>query len=1100
MARGNFPFLAFNRGLVSRRAIARVDLDRTRLSAEEFTNWVPDTQGAMGIRPGTKYVGSSLRDTGAAWIEFVASTDDVALLELTPEKMRIFIGDDAHNLQLLGRPPVNTTLTLTDTGWSDTSIGGASFSAATDVIPTMTSQTTSGVQVISSEESINYPGWLACDDDTQSLWETFAFPSWLSVDFGSGVTRAIASYAVQASPYPGANDYMPRSWRLLSSPHDTGTFNTDTGKWTLQDERTGQTGWSVSEKRTFNLNDADTGTLESVRCWRFYATANAINNSFGLSVGEFELFTDSTNAQVSSQGGGRRFNAAAIGSLARLEKRVRVSDTGTEHSLAIHISHGPMTLRVGSSQRDDDYVSETSLGTGYHNLAFTPQGDFYVTLQTDSTTNKLVASCQIGDSGTVEITTPWAEDNLDDIRFDQSADVVYVDCAGIIPQKIERRGTGRSWSVVEYFPENGPFLPTRSSSAKLSVNNFTGDVSLKSDIPYFTADHVGAIFRLFHNGQSGLFFLGNLEATTDAIEVTGIGDTGTAGTTNERRVTFTVTGSYTGRIIIERSYDGADIGFKTASPDYGASATGDTGTFTRNIDDEDDNRKIWYRARMSSWSTGCAEVRITYGGGGVTGVCRVTSFNSNMNVSAAVIKRFSDTGPTDNWQEGFWSDVLGYPTAVALHGGRLSHARGGSVFLSASDDYENFDQEEEGDGAPIIRTLGSGPVDNIYYLAGLLRLIIGTAGAEIMMKSSSLDEPLTPDNAAAVTFSTQGSANLRPVKMDNRIIHVQRSGQRVFMIGAGTQGTTFGDYESTELTLFVPDLLTAGVVSIACQRQPDTRIHCVLADGTVQIMTYEPQEETLCWYTWRGDTGTGAAVEKAVVLPGREEDAVYYHIRRTINGQTKRYLEKVALRSETVGDTGLTWLMDCARSYTDTGRTNNIRDVATHLVGESVVAWGSLDTGSTPHVDLSPDVNGVQTRYTVDTGGDITLSLTEGVHHCVVGLPYRADWQSAKLAFAAEAGTALAQMKRMAQVGLLIAETHNNGLWFGNDTGNLSPLPRIIAGERIDQDQIFDSLDMIAVPVPSGYTPDARLHLRAKSPRPATILAAVPGVQTNERV
>jgi hypothetical protein len=33
MARGNTPFVAFNRGLISEKSLARVDLDRTRLSA-----------------------------------------------------------------------------------------------------------------------------------------------------------------------------------------------------------------------------------------------------------------------------------------------------------------------------------------------------------------------------------------------------------------------------------------------------------------------------------------------------------------------------------------------------------------------------------------------------------------------------------------------------------------------------------------------------------------------------------------------------------------------------------------------------------------------------------------------------------------------------------------------------------------------------------------------------------------------------------------------------------------------------------------------------------------------------------------------------------
>ena len=150
MARQNTPFLSFNRGLLSPKALARVDLDRTRLSAEVFTNWIAKTQGAMTIRPGTKYFGSSLNDTGAEFIEFVASTDDVALPELTHRKMRVWLGSDAHSLSLLGRAAVNTTVTLSDTGWSNTSTGGAVSTVAVDVIPTMTAATTAGVTISAS--------------------------------------------------------------------------------------------------------------------------------------------------------------------------------------------------------------------------------------------------------------------------------------------------------------------------------------------------------------------------------------------------------------------------------------------------------------------------------------------------------------------------------------------------------------------------------------------------------------------------------------------------------------------------------------------------------------------------------------------------------------------------------------------------------------------------------------------------------------------------------------------------------------------------------------------------------------------------------------
>jgi hypothetical protein len=233
------------------------------------------------------------------------------------------------------------------------------------------------------------------------------------------------------------------------------------------------------------------------------------------------------------------------------------------------------------------------------------------------------------------------------------------------------------------------------------------------------------------------------------------------------------------------------------------------------------------------------------------------------------------------------------------------------------------------------------------------------------------------------------------------------------------------------------------------------------------------------------------------VLPGAGEDAVYYHIRRVINGVTKRYLEKWALISECEGDTGLSWLMDCAASFTDTGRSATLTGYS-HLAGESVVVW-SDDTGSIPGVDRSPDVNGVQTTYVVDTGAG-TISLSVPVHHAVAGLPYAADWKSTKLAYAAEAGTALAQMKRTDKICFILHQTHNNALFFGSDTGNLDPLPRVIdGGAVVDSDKIFGQFDEASMPFPGLWKADSRIHLRAKAPRPCTVLAVAPSVQTNEK-
>lgn len=341
MARQNIPFCAFNRGIVSPKALARVDLDRTKLSAAVMTNWLPKTQGAMQIRPGTKYLGSSRSDTGAEFIEFVAATDDTALVELTHQKMRIWVPSDTGRSNgalafetpvndgldvLLARPKVDTTLTLADTGWSNTSTGGAFSTVSTNVIPSMTAATTSGVTISASSENVfelfgtdvfgnpivtgNRAAWKAADGDASSFWadtgigEASSLPSTWQVNFGASNTKNITSYSLRAPSTAAQLDNMPSTWQFQRS--------SDGSSWTTEDTQGSETGWAVGEKRTYSFND--TGTT-AYQYWRFNFTVGGGDTE--LHVAEIEMFVGATAQQAKVNSGALTLNASSIGALVR---------------------------------------------------------------------------------------------------------------------------------------------------------------------------------------------------------------------------------------------------------------------------------------------------------------------------------------------------------------------------------------------------------------------------------------------------------------------------------------------------------------------------------------------------------------------------------------------------------------------------------------------------------------------------------------------------------------------------------------------------------------------------------------------------------------
>ena len=93
MPQQTVPFYACNRGEISRLALMRVDVEKLRLAAGTQINWLPMALGPMTLRPGSAYIGGIQSDAPAKLLEFVYSSTDTAIIELTDSVMRFWIND-----------------------------------------------------------------------------------------------------------------------------------------------------------------------------------------------------------------------------------------------------------------------------------------------------------------------------------------------------------------------------------------------------------------------------------------------------------------------------------------------------------------------------------------------------------------------------------------------------------------------------------------------------------------------------------------------------------------------------------------------------------------------------------------------------------------------------------------------------------------------------------------------------------------------------------------------------------------------------------------------------------------------------------------------
>lgn len=788
------------------------------------------------------------------------------------------------------------------------------------------------------------------------------------------------------------------------------------------------------------------------------AVSSAVTN--GTFTSNISGWTDNDESGATSQwnsSGYLQLNGDGSNAARRTQQvTVAGADQNDEHALRIVIARGPVTLKVGSSSGTDEYITETELGTGTHSLSFTPTGDFYIDFSSREIYSSFVDSVAVEGSGIVTLPSPYLAADLAYIRSDQSADIVYLACRDYQQRKIERRGNGRSWSIVLYEPKDGPFKTNNLTEITLTASAISGDITLTASKALFKSTNVGSLFKLESNGQNVSKSISAQNTFSDSIEVTGI----------FRDITITVSGTYVATHNLQRSFDGGASWsvVSTESAPYGPSTYNDALV----------NQTVQYRlgVQTGNYTSGTVVVALSYSAGSITGYAKITDYNSTTSVNAKVLKALGGTSATENWAEGEWSDRRGYPSGVALTEGRLFWGGKSKIIGSISDGYESFDDTIEGDSGLISRGIGSGPIDDINWLLALHRLFIGTSGAEKAIKTSSLEEPITSTNFKIVDVSTQGSKSVNPIKVDRKGVFVQAGGTRLFQLDYDSNSL---DYIAGELTELNPEIGEPSIIRIAAQRQPDTRIHCVRSDGKVGVLLFDPIENLKAWVL----VETDGVVEDAFVLPNDVEDSVYYSIKRTINGSTVRYLERWALESECQGDT-LNKQADSFLEYSGSS-TTTITGLS-HLEGESVVVWGNgADLGT----------------YTV-TSGQIT-GLTSAVTSAIIGLPYTAQYKSVKLAYAAASTTAFNQKKKVNGLGLILYNTHYQGLQYGPDFSKLDSLPLVEEGKVTTVGTIHASYDKDMFEFEGTWNTDARICLQASAPRPCTVLALTFAIETNDK-
>lgn len=652
-----------------------------------------------------------------------------------------------------------------------------------------------------------------------------------------------------------------------------------------------------------------------------------------------------------------------------------------------------------------------------------------------------------------EIVTPWsAADLITDeatfaLRSVQSGDVMWVcqSAGAIAPQKLSRLGA-TNWTLAPAPFVNGPFEDVDpAETISVSTSGVTGVITLTATSAIFTDDDIGTSFYMEQKDGTGIKAWGasQLAAAGDVRRYQG----------NYYRNTNTPAGG--------RPQTGANPPVHTEGKAWDGGGTDDL------ADDEATSIGVEWQYLHSGYGW----VTITaVGGGGTTATATVVLNNGRLELPANV------ASGTTRWAKSAFSPLRGWPTDVTFFRGRLCYAKGRELFLSVVGDYDDFSRKDGPDVTKetgIVLKLASDRLDLIRWIVPSAALLVGTARNEIAVREQTDTQVFAADNATSVQQTEYGSRLLKPLRVGNAVLFVQRAGRKLREL---VFDYTSDRYKADDLTVLSEHIVDTGVADMAFQQEPDNIVWCALTDGTVAALTYNRERGVIAWVP-HVIGGPDAFVETVAVIaaPDGRRDDVWFVVRRTINGNAVRYVEYLEDNRLVELDTADGFYGDAGITYD--GAASTIISGLDHLTGATVQV---LADGSA-HADC-----------TVQGG---TITLNRAAAKVQIGFDSPAQIQTMRADGGVQDGTAQTRAKSIGEVWLRLHNTIGGKV--GPTFTRLDPIPGLRPDGTVGtRPPLFSGDKRMAFPAETGT--DGYICIESSPMLPLTLVAITARVEVND--
>jgi len=510
-----------------------------------------------------------------------------------------------------------------------------------------------------------------------------------------------------------------------------------------------------------------------------------------------------------------------------------------------------------------------------------------------------------------EIETPYAEGDLPDIQFVQSADVITLVHPGYPPMELSRTGhTSWTLTTAEFVPDtarpNGGYYASITAGANTykwrvtAIDPETGEESL----PGYEASLV--ISAATQASPVVVTAVGQDYQEGDEVFITGVVGMDEL---NDRK--FIIKNEVGNTFEL---FDVDDPATPIDGTGYSAYVSGGTvaGTYIR-VDNAavgtpaDPNEVHWVGIPgIKSYNV----YRAVNGVFGYLGTAD-TDFFEDIGNDPDV----TDTPPSDR---NPFVDTGNYPSAVTYYQQRLGFANTDlnpeKIYFSRSGMFHNFTVSAPiQDDDAVTFTMAGRQVNEVRHMLDLGRLLVLTTGGEHAIFGDAAGV-LKPGEVSPRQLSYNGSSVVAPIVIGTNALYIQARGSIV-------RDFTFDEIKGstgTDLTIFSAHLFDGyQIMDWAYQQIPHSIAYSVRDDGILLGLTYVREQELIGWH--RHDTD--GLYENVSSIPNGDEDTVYTVVNRVIDGSTKRFIE-----------------------YFETRRVDDIRD---YVGGDSTLSYDGRNTSGT---------------------------------------------------------------------------------------------------------------------------------------------------------